>query len=82
MTLEPYLDRRFLRSQHVVFPQNRLFAAIRRELLEGPLRRSTRWWRANIRRVPLSFSLHLPGVVPELSELPYARQFQLKPEMD
>lgn len=59
-----------------------LFAVIRRELLEGPLRRSTRWRRANIRRVPPSSSLHLPAVVPELSELPYAPQFQLKPEKD
>ena len=57
-----------------------LFEAIRRELLEGPLRRSTRWRRANTRRVPPSSSLHLPAVVPELSERPYAPLFQLKLE--
>ncbi|MGR3705255.1 hypothetical protein, partial [Sulfitobacter sp.] len=30
-TLEPYLDRRFLPSQHVVFPQNQPEASLKRE---------------------------------------------------
>ena len=74
-TKQPFVRR----AAAVIFG---LFAAIRRELLEGPLRRSIRRRRATIRRVPHSSSLHLPAVVPELSELPYAPQFQLNPEKD